>query len=290
MFKPDVNRVSKGMIFAGCSFTWGQGLYYYSNLPTLREPPPYHYDQKLLKDSHYEYMKSIRYPRLVANHFKTFEVCQSWNGGSTYSITNYWKNRIKNLSNPPEFNERLPDEDNFDYDWEDFSCIIYQCTQWIRNPSSAKLFLDKNNNPCSSSHTDTMKHPKFFDWLEEQKLTIDDYIRLAMEDDIKNIKSFLMKFHERGIKTYILSWPSDMVPYITADSWLKDRFITFNYKGFSYTNIEDMMGEPNDSMLHPELTICTDYQNFKVTPKDHHPSRKCHQIIAENIIKRLENQ
>ena len=27
----------KGIIFAGCSYTWGQGLYYYSGLETLKE-------------------------------------------------------------------------------------------------------------------------------------------------------------------------------------------------------------------------------------------------------------
>ena len=28
----------KGILFGGCSFTWGQGLYFYSNLPNLYEP------------------------------------------------------------------------------------------------------------------------------------------------------------------------------------------------------------------------------------------------------------
>ena len=28
----------KGLVFGGCSFTWGQGLYYYSDLPRLKEP------------------------------------------------------------------------------------------------------------------------------------------------------------------------------------------------------------------------------------------------------------
>ena len=95
MFVPDADKVTKGIIFAGCSFTWGQGLYYYSNLPTLREPPPYHYDQKLLKDSHYEYLKSVRYPRLVANHFNTFEAFKTVNGGSEDETFDFFKNIFK---------------------------------------------------------------------------------------------------------------------------------------------------------------------------------------------------
>ena len=42
------DKVTKGIIFAGCSFTWGQGLYYYSNMETLKEPPPNQYDVTLV--------------------------------------------------------------------------------------------------------------------------------------------------------------------------------------------------------------------------------------------------
>ena len=81
------NHVVKGIIFAGCSFTWGQGLYYYSNLPTLKEPDPFCYDGNLVEQSHIKFMESVRFPRLVANHFKTFanpfscgnqSFCQYW--------------------------------------------------------------------------------------------------------------------------------------------------------------------------------------------------------------------
>ena len=41
-------KVTKGMVFAGCSFTWGQGLYYYSGMDTLQEPPPNHYKHELV--------------------------------------------------------------------------------------------------------------------------------------------------------------------------------------------------------------------------------------------------
>lgn len=289
MFRPDVNKVTKGMIFAGCSFTWGQGLYYYSNLPTLKEPPPFHYDSKLVRHSHYEFMKSVRYPRIVANHFNTFEICQPFNGGSTTAIFNHWNPRFKSMTDTSTPEAGLTNNDP-KYDYEDFSCIIYQATQWTRTQSPAKLFLDENNNPQSKSHIETMRHPDFLDWLEKENITLDDYIHSGKQNDINNIKDFLKKFEDNGIKAYILTWPAEMVPYITADTWLNERFITFNYRGLSYTNIEDMMGEPNDHMLHPELTINTDRNNFIDTPDDHHPSLKCHRVIAENIIKRLENQ
>ena len=42
----------KGILFGGCSFTWGQGLYYYSNLnrvPILEND--YSYYPELIKES-----------------------------------------------------------------------------------------------------------------------------------------------------------------------------------------------------------------------------------------------
>ena len=66
--------MKKGILFAGCSFTWGQGLYYYSGLETLKEPAPEQFDKKLIKDAHLRFMWTIRFPRLVANHFETFEI------------------------------------------------------------------------------------------------------------------------------------------------------------------------------------------------------------------------
>ena len=39
---------------------------------------------------------------------------------------------------------------------------------------------------------------------------------------------------------------------------------------------------------NPELTVKWDEAMFEVTPKDHHPSLACHQVMAENIIKRIE--
>ena len=85
------NDVTKGIVFTGCSFTWGQGLYYYSNLQTLKEPGMYRYDQSLVNSAHRRYMASVRFPRLVANHFKTFEVVSENNGGRDMDSFNFLK-------------------------------------------------------------------------------------------------------------------------------------------------------------------------------------------------------
>jgi hypothetical protein len=93
-----------------------------------------------------------------------------------------------------------------------------------------------------------------------------------------------MGCEDRGIKTYILSWPHEFIKLLEKDEWIKERWITFNYEGKNYECIE-YLNENN-----PELEIYKDYASFKVPPQDSHPSLKCHQIIAENIIKFIENK
>jgi hypothetical protein len=65
----------KGILFGGCSFTWGQGLYFYSELNRLTYPVnEFTYNDATVNDAHRKFRDTLRYPRLVANHFKTFEV------------------------------------------------------------------------------------------------------------------------------------------------------------------------------------------------------------------------
>jgi hypothetical protein len=72
----------KGIIFAGCSFTWGQGLYFYSDLIDVPKIGDTEYNDNKFKDSHFKFKDTLRFPRLVANHFDTFEVVKKQNGGS----------------------------------------------------------------------------------------------------------------------------------------------------------------------------------------------------------------
>ena len=69
-----LSNVKKGMVFAGCSFTWGQGLYFYSNMPNLDYENANFYPSCKITDAHIRYKDAIRFPRLVANHFETFEI------------------------------------------------------------------------------------------------------------------------------------------------------------------------------------------------------------------------
>ena len=278
-------KVTKGMIFAGCSFTWGQGLYYYSNLPTLKEPPPDQYIGSYVLPTHKKFKESIRYPRLVANHFNSFEFVHENNGGSNQGAVDYWKDCFTN---------RIPGakKDNFTVlpiDYSDVSYLVFQLTQWQRDNFKFGFNGETFNIPFHCTN-DTRFRDKFFSWLDNEKKSLGTFIQEYIQRGLDHVKSLLQDCEANGVKTLIFTWPSEYLPYIDKDPWLKERFLTFDYNGVNYKSIEDLM---SPSAMHskgynPELTIKWDESEFEVTPKDHHPSPTCHRVMAENVIKRIE--
>ena len=92
-----------------------------------------------------------------------------------------------------------------------------------------------------------------------------------------------MFYEEKGIKTKVLCWENDIVDYLKTDDFLGNRFIDLDYNDITYSSIKDLQ-ENNKNMV-----IKTDYDNFGQNPPlDHHPSKLCHQVIAESIIKNIE--
>lgn len=279
--------VVKGMLFAGCSFTWGQGLYYYSNLSTLDEPLPDRYDKNLVKHSHIKFKESVRYPRLVADHFSSYEFVHPENGGSNQGAVDWWENVFTNKDpNAWYGGHTIPK-----ISYSDVSYVVFQLTQWQRD--NFEMIVDgdpeRHNIPFHCTHQEQYRD-KFFKWLEAQKLSLGTWIQQYIQGGLDNVKRFLQECEAQGIKTLLFTWPSEYLPYIEKDPWLKERFLTFDYKGINYKSIEDLMspGTMQNKGYNPELTIKWDEAAFAETPKDHHPSLTCHQVMAENIIKRIE--
>jgi len=79
--------ISKGIFGIGCSFMWGEGLYYYSKLPDVPKKYATHYfDEENIRSTHKAFKNQHRYIQLVSNHFNiwnfTFGDGYSMNGGS----------------------------------------------------------------------------------------------------------------------------------------------------------------------------------------------------------------
>ncbi len=64
------------------------------------------------------------------------------------------------------------------------------------------------------------------------------------------------------------------------------------YKGAEYPSMMRMMGNDRKPWQgnNPELTLGKDYENFEIPPKDDHPSKLCHEVMAENVIREIKER
>jgi hypothetical protein len=265
----------RGIAFAGCSFTWGQGLYYYSNLPTLSEPGKFKFQPELLTAPQIKYMESVRWPRLVATHFNSFELTQPFNGGAVYTILGWWNTCFKNF-----LDGGSPKNPEVRCDYSEISHLVFQMTQWHR--SQKVVQFNSGELQCSHFELWTTYKDEFFVWLDKNGITLDEYVDQAKKRDVREVSTWLQSLEQRGIKISILTWPADLVQYILDDPWLADRFISFDYNGSSFDSIEGMIEQ------NKHLEIINDYEFFEVPPIDHHPSLACQPVIAAAVIKHIE--
>jgi hypothetical protein len=271
-------KTKKGIAFAGCSFTWGQGLYYYSNLSTIKLPSNQNrYDRDLITYAQYKFLELVRFPRIVADYFNTFELVSIQNGGALQTIIHNWSN----INSKPEpwhvvFNGRPPT-----YDPLEISTFVCQLTKWPRCDVVIE-YEGKTYGPMQ--YMDMFDQEIFVKWLNHNKLSLDQYIADVIKEEVLKIKLFLQEVENKGIKVAILTWPDDLVDIIKNDNWLKERFIELKYENRIYSSIENLINE------HAGMCIIGDHDFFIDPPKDEHPSLICHQVIADSIIDFLENK
>ena len=272
----------KGLLFGGCSFTWGQGLYFYSDLNRLIYPEnEFTYKREHLNDAHLRFKDTLRFPRLVANHFNTFEVVKNVNGGSEDETFDF----IKTMFEVPRHTQLSHYHlDRFNYD--DFDYIIIQLSQIWRN--KFKFILDgKEDFAYISAHNNHHGYnwENLLRWLTENDETIENVIETLYREQHERFLNEVKYYEDKGIKVRFLTWEEEYYNIVKNDSYLMERFIPLTYKDKTYNTIREMHNE------NPHLKIKGDVDFFGDNiPDDHHPSKECHRVIADNIIKRLESE
>jgi hypothetical protein len=165
--------------------------------------------------------------------------------------------------------------------------VVFQTSQPQRNTHYYVYQSPYDGNEFSLSEFRTYSsdtHDKFYKYLAHQKkYNFDQWYDEHMKRWIGILKQNLQFYESKGIKTIILNWEAEYLPLIQNDEWLSKRSIGFDFNGKKYSCIRELMNE--NRFLH----INSDDEYFDDTPKDHHPSKQCHRIIADNIIKKIES-
>jgi hypothetical protein len=286
-----------GILFAGCSFTWGQGLYYYSDLKRIPTMEEWSFDYSLMTDALINFKDTVRYPRLVANHFKTFDVSRDTNGGSDEDSLQFIKLAFDIADRKPGSYDYLTRQ-RFKYD--DISYVIFQTTQPYR---SSFKFVYKNEtyhmwpNPQRTKMVRIAKLESsglyreidnpidiFSNYLNENNVGMDLWLKQHIDYVYNNIKQTLMLLEENGIKTKVLNWEYDYIDMMLNDDFFKDRYVHLEHENKKYNCISELFANVPNTMISKDL-------NFfgSNPPNDNHPSMFCQKIISDSIIKSIES-
>ena len=253
----------KRIIFAGCSFTYGHGLWQYTKEEGMSKDDvwvsPKEFPVSL------DFMRKNRFPRLVSKYFGTPEVIRDFTSGSDQL----------NLEFVPEllrFNTWEPKWAKVDLDFSEISHLVFQ-TSYLDRCSLIKdgkeiwigdLAKVWKNYPNIS--------PNVKEFWKELKITY-----------YNKIRDLFLFLEDKGIKCYMLAITDDYFDLIKNDEFIKSRFIDIEYNGTTFKNFGDLFA------FDKKLMIINDTDNFEEPPKDFHPSLKCHRIVANSIIKKLES-
>jgi hypothetical protein len=270
----------KGMVFAGCSFTWGEGLHLYSDVCDISYTKNQNFNIHNIKESHKKCIQTNRFARKVANHFDTWELCRENNGGSNLDNLEFIKKSFG-------INEDYTLQPNSTFNIKDISCLVFQITHPERGPFL--LYSNKDNIKYKmhimsldneSLNNQPEEKEKLIKLYEEYGDSFESQISKTLFDELEELFIFLEK---HNIVCKILLWQERVGISIENNKFLKDRLITLSYRKKVYKSIEELTDR------YSKLAILGHFKKFGVQMNDQHPSKLCHQLIAENIINNLEN-
>lgn len=274
-------------IFAGCSYTWGQGLWCYmettERVPTFEE---WIANDSYLPSGSIEFKDKIRFARLVSDEMGVEPIVRKDNGGTDEQAI------------------ELIEESFEKYNPSNIKFIVFQTTQLYRSTfpfevNGETYHLRSTPNFRNLTRVDKVEYHEdrryeysaddvgidyFYEWLIENKLDIEDFEEIHKTKTFDKIESALKKYNKLGVPVYILSWTNEYVDKIKNSDFLKDKFITFNYNGKHYEYIEHMQRENNELFLKGDPNI------LHGTGHDDHPSKPCHEVIANAILKKIKNE
>lgn len=267
----------KGIIFAGCSFTWGEGLELYSNYDSINihsiKRYSYHFPDMgyFMPKSHLKYIESNRFSRLVSHHFGTFDLVADKNGGNHQTMLNHIKKSLLECG-------------------DDIGLIVVQITEYFRgirmhknctNECCQKDFVRMVEDYYSVKNGNTDDDTKYYHDLVEKNISGDP------SEELKRLgKIYFNEFIEELIlikeKTnipikFLGSWVEPNLP--TDSDFYKSNVIPISYKNKEYLSIAELLSEYNNELIIAnELTWSNNW----------HPNLKFQRIISDSIINYLE--
>jgi len=221
--------MSKGVLGLGCSYTWGEGLYYYSDLEGLPFKFQHEFVFEDVKPAMLQYKNKYRFTQLVADYLDTWCWVNRGNGGTNIGIVEDYAQK------------NLHWEDDFKL--SDFKLVIFQFTHFGR----------------------------------------DDFEGRDTEEQIEIANKLLTEYENQGIKVITFCWDEEIPSRDSYRKLFKDRHINISIDGVTKPGFDYFIWNHNYN-----ITVASDFRPKSLQTNDLHFNKKGHRIIADLIIKKLE--
>ena len=207
----------KGVVWArGCSFTFGEGLQYFSNLPSVTIPSIHVFDYFELRHSQYRFIQNNRYSKLLADMLGTIDVNASGNGGTNNEIYNALL-ELYNTKNEPKQDRMAYLNETF-VPLCDVDVIVIQFTNIFRDVISldGKLYPLQNMAPTFDDYVEMFIKPN---------MTFEEFSARVATQILDKFKTLFVKIEQQypRIKIRVISWENDIDDVMRKDEYYKDK-------------------------------------------------------------------
>ncbi len=257
-----------GIIFAGCSFTHGHGLWFYNKelygqygknqdiRPIINDRPIHHL----------RYKDVMRFPRLVSQELEMFEITRldySGNDGDSIDFINHVF----------DFDSSMTQWSTEHYKYDEVKYIIFQTSR----PERCDYITPYGKIRLTGDENDIYEIFKKYDFVD-----YNDYEQKISNQLFYKIRKTFIHYENKGITPLIFNWTNHFNTLIENDGYMNERKININYNNIEYKSLIDIID------IDESLTIHKDYEFFGDNPPlDFHPSKKFHRIIADSIIEKI---
>jgi hypothetical protein len=256
----------------GCSFSFGEGLQYFSNLPSVVIPKIHTFDYFELRHSQYRFIQNNRYSKLLADKLGTIDVNASSNGGTNNDIYNSLL-ELYNTKNEAKQDRMAYQSETF-VPLCDVGVIVIQFTSIFRDV----IVLDGVKYPLQNMA------PTFDDYVEmfiKKNMTLEEFCERAAQQVLDRFKVLLQKIEQLNpnIKIRVISWENDIDSVMRNDDYYKDKVVDFEYKDKIFKNLREII------YSYSKLTIAESFTRRCID--DQHMNIEGHKLIAESIYKTI---
>lgn len=257
--------MSKGILGIGCSFTWGESLYFYSDLEDLPLGENHNFDSRKVRNSMIQYKNKHRFLRIVADELDTWEyTSDKLNGGcniETYFFTlhsEFIKNTLKK---------------------NDFKLVVWQITDPFRD------------SPLGTDYIQKLTSIPGDDWEERYEYQT-KLLNSEVERQLHFIDRRCKEFEDLGCKVVTFSWWKEFYEHKLYQKNFKERHVPLYFGNKKVNYFNDLIwddSDPSSENYNIGITVANDFMEMGLQKNDKHFNKKGHKYVADSILKKLKN-